>query len=229
MSAANAGQALTTWPSATAVVVGGDRLARDHASELLDGAGFGVWAAGSGDESRARARLEPGGLIVLLNRPTGAATVRDIRTLAKANPKARILAVMPVDTSNAWLRRALLAGASGLVLAGDVAGALVPTAHAVLAGQLAVPIALGRQIAPRPLSYREKQILGLVVLGFTNREIADKLYLAESTVKTHLSSAFTKLDARSRSEAVARIQDPESGYGVGILAIADATAAAPTA
>jgi DNA-binding NarL/FixJ family response regulator len=68
------------------------------------------------------------------------------------------------------------------------------------------------------------------VLGFTNREIADKLYLAESTVKTHLSSAFTKLDARSRSEAVARILDPESGYGVGILAIADgATVAAPTA
>jgi DNA-binding NarL/FixJ family response regulator len=227
MTAANAGQALTTWPSATAVVVGGDRLARDRASELLGDAGFGVWAAGSGDESRARARLEPGGLIVLLNRPTGAATVRDIRTLVKANPKARILAVMPSDTSNAWLRRALLAGACGLVLLGDVASALVATAHAVLAGQLTVPVALGRQIAPRPLSYREKQILGLVVLGFTNREIADKLFLAESTVKTHLSSSFAKLDAHSRSEAAARILDPEAGYGVGILAIADDGTPAP--
>ena len=46
--------------------------------------------------------------------------------------------------------------------------------------------------------------------GLTNREIAPQLYLAESTVKTHLSSAFRKLDARSRAEAVARIQDPES-------------------
>ena len=84
-----------------------------------------------------------------------------------------------------------------------------------------------RQIAPRPLSYREKQILGLVVLGFTNREIADKLFLAESTVKTHLSSSFAKLDAHSRSEAAARILDPEAGYGVGILAIAGDGTAAP--
>jgi DNA-binding NarL/FixJ family response regulator len=229
MTAASAGQALTTWATAPAVVVGGERGARNRAAALLGDAGFGVWAAGPGDDSRARARLEPGSLIVLLNRATGAATVRDIRTLAKANPDARIVAVMPDDTSNAWLRRALLAGACGLVLLGDVASALVATAHAVLAGQLTVPVALGRQIAPRPLSYREKQILGLVVLGFTNREIADKLYLAESTVKTHLSSAFTKLDARSRSEAVARILDPESGYGVGILKIADGQAGAPTA
>ena len=59
------------------------------------------------------------------------------------------------------------------------------------------------------------------MLGFTNREIAQKLFLAESTVKTHLSSAFRKIDARSRSEAVARIQDPESGYGMGVLAVVD--------
>jgi DNA-binding NarL/FixJ family response regulator len=127
---------------------------------------------------------------------------------------------MPTDAPNASLRRALLAGAAGLVLDADLDRALVATGHAVLAGQLAVPSALVRQIAPRPLSYREKQILGLVVLGFTNREIADKLFLAESTVKTHLSSSFAKLDAHSRSEAAARILDPEGGYGVGILAIA---------
>ena len=53
--------------------------------------------------------------------------------------------------------------------------------------------------------------------GHTNREIADRLYSAESTVKTHLSSAFRKLDARSRSEAVSRIMDPESGYRATIL------------
>jgi DNA-binding CsgD family transcriptional regulator len=91
----------------------------------------------------------------------------------------------------------------------------------MLAGQLTVPTALGRQLAPRPLSHREKQILALVMAGRTNREIANKLYLAESTVKTHLSSAFRKLDARSRSEAVTRIMDPESGYGATILELAN--------
>ena len=147
--------------------------------------------------------------------------------MAEANTKALIVASMPTDAPNASLRRALLAGAAGLVLDADLDRALVATGHAVLAGQLAVPSALVRQIAPRPLSYREKQILGLVVLGFTNREIADKLFLAESTVKTHLSSSFAKLDAHSRSEAAARILDPDSGYGVGILAIAGDGTAAP--
>jgi DNA-binding CsgD family transcriptional regulator len=90
----------------------------------------------------------------------------------------------------------------------------------MLAGQLTVPSALRHQIAPRVLSHREKQILALVMAGMTNREIADNLFLAESTVKTHLSSAFRKIDARSRSEAVARIQDSESGFGLGVLAVA---------
>ena len=97
-----------------------------------------------------------------------------------------------------------------------------PTARAILAGQLTVPSALGRQIAPQPLSHREKQVLALVVKGLTNREIAGRLYLAESTVKTHLASAFRKLDARSRADAVARIQDPETGYGMGVLTSVDA-------
>jgi DNA-binding NarL/FixJ family response regulator len=56
--------------------------------------------------------------------------------------------------------------------------------------------------------------------GLTNREIAGRLYLAESTVKTHLSSAFRKLDARSRAEAVERIQDPETSCGPSVLALA---------
>ncbi len=102
--------------------------------------------------------------------------------------------------------------------------ALVPTARAMLAGQLTVPGDLGRVIAPRPLSHREKEILRLVVDGATNREIAHKLYLAESTVKTHLSSAFRKIDARSRSEAVARIQDPEAGIVLGVVELADVAA-----
>ena len=99
--------------------------------------------------------------------------------------------------------------------------ALVPTARAILAGQLTVPTALSRQIAPRPLSHREKQIMALIVEGMTNQEIARRLFLAESTVKTHVSSAFRKLDVRSRAEAVARVQDPESALGLGSIALAD--------
>jgi DNA-binding NarL/FixJ family response regulator len=69
------------------------------------------------------------------------------------------------------------------------------------------------------LSSREKQVLGLVVMGYMNSQIAAQLFLAESTVKSHLSSAFDKLGVRSRHEAVARILDPQGGLGVGILTV----------
>jgi ATP/maltotriose-dependent transcriptional regulator MalT len=49
---------------------------------------------------------------------------------------------------------------------------------------------------------RELEILGLVALGLSNREIADKLFVSENTVKTHCSRAFDKLGARRRTQAV---------------------------
>jgi DNA-binding CsgD family transcriptional regulator len=49
---------------------------------------------------------------------------------------------------------------------------------------------------------RELEILGLVALGLSNREIAGKLFVSENTVKTHCSRAFEKLGARRRTQAV---------------------------
>jgi DNA-binding NarL/FixJ family response regulator len=69
------------------------------------------------------------------------------------------------------------------------------------------------------LSTREKQILGLVVMGYMNSQIAERLFLAESTVKSHLHSAFGKLGVRSRNEAVSLILDPARGLGIGILGV----------
>src|SRR4051794_24281699 len=197
----------------SAAVVGDHATIRPRAIGLLGEAGFGVWA-----EAR------PGALVVVASYGVESDRLREIRAAAEDQPDAPIVAIMPADSPNPGLRRALLAGATGIVLEDELDRALVATAHAVLAGQLAVPSALGRQIAPRPLSHREKQVLALVVKGQTNREIANTLYLAESTVKTHLASAFRKLDARSRSDAVARIQDPETGYGMSVLALVDPAA-----
>jgi DNA-binding CsgD family transcriptional regulator len=77
-----------------------------------------------------------------------------------------------------------------------------------------------RQLVDRPaLSPRERQILAMVVLDFSNGEIARKLYLTESAVKNHLSSAFAKLGVTSRNAAAELILDNESGLGPGILRI----------
>jgi len=86
------------------------------------------------------------------------------------------------------------------------------------AGQVSAQAGQRRAVRPRALTAREKQILTLVVAGLTNSQIASELFLAESTVKSHLSSAFGKLAVSSRSEAVAVILDPERGPGLGISA-----------
>jgi DNA-binding NarL/FixJ family response regulator len=215
MSRLNVARAMSSRRTPAAVVDSGAPLARRQIVELLEQAGFSVWS-----------EPQPGALVVVPDQPSELERLREIRAAAEARPDAPILAVVAGDPPNTSLRRALIAGAGGIVREAELDAALVVTARAMLAGQLAVPAALGRQIAPRPLSHREKQVLALVVKGLTNREIAGRLYLAESTVKTHLASAFRKLDARSRSEAVARIQDPETGYGVGILELDDEPLAA---
>lgn len=199
-----------------AAIVGDDQNMRHQAAGLLDAAGFAV---ADGD------RFAPGTVLVALSRRSDATRQREIRDLVDAHDKCPVLAIVPAGAGNPSLRRVLIAGATGIVIDSELKQALGATARAVAAGQLVVPRSLSGQIAPRPLSHREKQILSLVMRGLTNREIANELFLAESTVKTHLSTAFRKIDARSRAEAVARIQDPESGYGTGILAIADSAAA----
>jgi len=117
------------------------------------------------------------------------------------------------------VRAALAAGAAGVVLYDDLDNTLGPCLHAVRAGQVCVPRGQWRQVEPPVLSTREKQILGLVVMGYMNSQIAQRLFLAESTVKSHLSSAFGKLGVRSRNEAVDLILNPERGLGMGILAL----------
>ena len=54
---------------------------------------------------------------------------------------------------------------------------------------------------------RELQILELIAAGMSNREIAEKLFVSENTVKTHSSRLFDKLDARRRTQAVQRAKE----------------------
>ena len=131
--------------------------------------------------------------------------------------RSRCVAVVPGQDSDE-ARRALAAGAMGIVFAQDLT-ALVATVAAVAAGQLVVPGSLRTAVAKPVLTTREKQVMALVVMGFSNREIADQLFLAESTVKSHLFSAFRRLGVRTRKEATALILDGEQGLGQGILTI----------
>lgn len=141
-----------------------------------------------------------------------------IREHGERYPSTMLILVVE-QAGTGEVRRALEAGAHAVVIESSIESALIPSIDAALAGQIVIPARARRAGRPKVLTPREKQILGLVVMGMTNAEIATKLFLAESTVKSHLSSAFAKLDVASRSEAAAVILDSRSGVGLGILTI----------
>jgi DNA-binding NarL/FixJ family response regulator len=158
------------------------------------------------------------GLVALWVADASSDPARQVQELRRGVEHAPVVVICPAIER--WEMRAVLgAGASGVVLEEEMGGALGPCLQAVRVGQVCVPKGHGRQIAPPALSMREKQILGLVVMGYMNGQIAEQLFLAESTVKSHLSSAFGKLGVRSRNEAVSLILDSERGFGMGILAL----------
>ena len=156
-------------------------------------------------------------VVISLHHRPDAGACREARVLAEAEAEPSLLLVVE-QAGVVDVRRAIQAGAHGVVTFATLERALIPSIEAVIAGQIAIPYQFGARAAPRLLTVREKQILGLVVMGMTNAAIASQLFLAESTVKSHLSSAFSKLGVSSRSEATTVILDPRSA-GLGILTI----------
>jgi DNA-binding NarL/FixJ family response regulator len=109
----------------------------------------------------------------------------------------------------------LWAGADAILFEPGADAIVGPAVRMLLADYVVVPRILRAGVSPPPLTRRERQMLELVVEGLTNREIAQRLYLAESTVKRHLSSTFRRLGVRSRSEAASAVLAAERSFGVG--------------
>lgn len=68
------------------------------------------------------------------------------------------------------------------------------------------PAAVDRHL-PDPLSDREREVAACLCEGFSNKAIAERLFLSENTVKTHLQRLFSKLDVKQRTEAVHRLRE----------------------
>jgi DNA-binding NarL/FixJ family response regulator len=157
--------------------------------------------AAEGREAMEQARrLKPDvALIDLLLRDESGAELSE--ELHAALPETRILLLSGVGSiSPAVARRA---GASGFVSKDLGAGDIVKAVRMV---------ALGMEVFGRgeeqagPLSGREREVVGLIAAGATNREIAQRLYLSPHTVKEHTSAIYRKLGVRNRAEAVKRAQ-----------------------
>jgi DNA-binding NarL/FixJ family response regulator len=141
-----------------------------------------------------------------------------VRAATSRFPNVPVVLIAPLALTG--IHKALDAGAAGIVLEAQLEASLPATIRAVRAGQLVAPRALRRSMVRPALSHRERQTLALVVRGLTNQQIAARLFLAESTVKTHLTSVFSKLGVGSRSEAVTLALDPDEKLGLELVGLA---------
>jgi DNA-binding NarL/FixJ family response regulator len=139
-----------------------------------------------------------------------------LRSLRKGAPGAAIVVVCPATHSSA-VRRALEGGADAVVFEPQLEDSLVASIAAVVTGQTVVPRRCRGGLHRPAFSHRERQVLACIAKGLTNRQIADALFLSESTIKSHLSSAFAKLGVRSRREAIAALLDSPDGLGAQLI------------
>lgn len=212
----------TTSPAVEILTVGVAAPAEFPEQEIrrvLAGVGHSVlfWHESPEKAIKACSEQEPELFLLGARRPD-ANSLKCVRELLDDGEETRVILICE-RSGDGDLRKALDAGVRGFVSLSEVGAALPPVIHVVRAGQVSVPGSRSKELRKQILTPREKQILGLVVMGLTNAEIASKLFLAESTIKSHLSSSFAKLGVSSRSEAASVILDPQSGAGLGILTI----------
>ena len=125
-----------------------------------------------------------------------------LRRLRSRHPGTRLIVVGPRDSPSS-VRAAIEAGADGMVFEEELERALPATVAATLAGQVAVPATHRHGVGTPSFTARERQILGLVARGLSNKEIGARLFITEKTASHHVSSILGKLGVASRAEAAA--------------------------
>jgi len=206
----------TRKPKLSVGLCASDPTFSDRVGAVLEAAGCAVLARSASGEGLLASCIGnvPTCVVIASDRPDRSTVdiVRLVRSRLKDLPAVLVCRRAVVGD----VRRALELGVDGIVLMDGADEALGAVVEAVCAGQVSAPSGQRQALRARALTTREKQVLMLVATGLTNSQIAADLFLAESTVKSHLSSAFGKLGVSSRSEAAAVILDPERGRGLGI-------------
>jgi two-component system, NarL family, response regulator DevR len=189
-------------------------IVRRGLHDLLDAEGDIEIVGESGSAREATARipaLRPHVAVLDARLPDGSGidVCRDVRS---TDPSINALILTSYDDDEA-LFAAIMAGAAGYVLKQIGAGDLVDTVRRVAAGQSLIDPQLMARVLDRVrkgpaehqelagLTDQERKILALVAEGMTNRQIGERLYLAEKTVKNYVSSILSKLGLERRTQA----------------------------
>jgi DNA-binding NarL/FixJ family response regulator len=177
------------------------RLEREHDIEP-------VGEAGTADQAVVQARALQPDLVVLdfmLPWKTGTEVIPELNNVS---PQSKVLMVSS-QTSPSAVRAALTAGASGYVPKRAADTELVSAIRQIASGGSYVDPDLGAKLVipgsppgVDPLSERERDVLTLLALGYTNGEIGKRLYISPRTVDTHRAHIMQKLRLETRAELV---------------------------
>lgn len=134
---------------------------------------------------------------------------RGIRAIRQRLSRGRLLVLVP-DGAAPEGAAALAAGADAVLSDAELELTLGPAVRAALRGQVVAPQEMLRASAPASLSAVQEVMLGELLRGHTNAQIAARAGLAESTVKGHVSALFRQLGVRSRAEVPGALESAAS-------------------
>jgi DNA-binding NarL/FixJ family response regulator len=164
-----------------------------------------VAEATNGEEAVESFRLHRPDVTLMDLQLPGLSGIEAMSRILSEFPDAHIV-VLTTYRGDAQIVRALRAGARAYLLKGHVHRELLETIHAVHAGRKRIPpeiaLELAEHVTEDELSAREIEVLRLIASGNSNREIADKLFIGEATVKSHVTNILSKLSANDRAHAV---------------------------
>lgn len=161
--------------------------------------------ATDGEQAVEQYRLSQPDITLMDLQMPGMGGVEAIRTIVGEFPQARII-VLTTYKGDVQALRALKAGATGYLLKSMLRKDLLDTIRQVHGGRRCIPPEIANEIATHvaddALSTREVEVLGQVAGGRSNKVIAARMGISEETVKTHMKSILSKLDANDRTHAV---------------------------
>ncbi|WP_067794004.1 response regulator transcription factor [Actinomadura formosensis] len=194
----------------TILLVDDHTLLREALRESLEGEDdlSVVGEAGTGEAALALAeRTKPDIVLMDIEMP-GQDVVHRLRGIAAVSPASRVI-ILTMHDDPLLVRGLLERGIRGYLLKSISRVELVSAIRSVRAHDRRIILSVSRESLVQPvreprteLSERELDVLDLVAQGLSNAQIADRLFIAEGTVKRHLSNVFGKLKAFSRIDAV---------------------------